>query len=61
MTETEKRGIVRQLDCDAARLEMIAVFARDEMNMNTAEFIDEIVYRMHDAASIIEANVEVTE
>lgn len=61
MTETEKRNIVRQLDHDAARLETMAVYERDDMNATMADFIDEIVHRLRNTAILIEAHMEVLE
>ncbi|MGX8696314.1 MAG: hypothetical protein ACSW8D_08020 [Prevotella sp.] len=61
MTETEKRNIVRQLDNDAARLETMAVYEMDDMNVNMADFIDEIVRRLRNTAILIEAHMEASE
>lgn len=61
MTDTEKRNIIRQLDHDAARLETMAVYERDDMNITMADFIDKIVERLNATASFIEAHVEASE
>ena len=58
VTVTEKQLIVKQLAYDSARLETVAAYFKDDGDECMGYLVDEIVERLHESSSFIEAHME---